>query len=158
MVRHRAIEPKSTEPAVGQVQVNFLAQPPLRADARAVADEKHADHQLRGDRRPALLAIERAQVLADVGQVHKSIDGTQQMVRRNVPFERKLVEQGFLLDPTFPHHRLHPRSPTTGVNQSPRARAIPSFSTQSPRYRPFEQDPHHRTWALAYRASADRAT
>src|SRR5580700_8310473 len=41
VVRHRALEPEPTEPAVAEVQVYFLAQPPLRADAEAVADDQH---------------------------------------------------------------------------------------------------------------------
>src|SRR5213596_3657556 len=37
MVRHVAVEAEPAEPAVSEVEVNLLAQPPLRADAEAVA-------------------------------------------------------------------------------------------------------------------------
>ena len=58
---------------VRQVEVNLLAQPPLRADAEAVADDQHPDQQ------PGI------------------IEG-----RRHVPLERKLVEQRVLLDWPLP--------------------------------------------------------
>src|SRR5689334_17169527 len=35
------LQPQATEPAVGQVQMNLLAQPALGADAKAIADHKH---------------------------------------------------------------------------------------------------------------------
>ena len=65
MVGHVAIEAEPAEPAIGQVQMNLLAQPPLGADAEAVADDQHPDHQLGINRGPADLAVEGAQVLAD---------------------------------------------------------------------------------------------
>src|SRR6202023_1202296 len=43
VVGHTPIEPEPAEPAVGEVQVNLFAQPPLRADAQAVADNQHPD-------------------------------------------------------------------------------------------------------------------
>src|SRR5258708_2460088 len=51
------------------------------------------------------------------------------MVHRHVPLERKLVKQGVLRDPPFPHHRTSPPASTTRVNQRPSTGAIPSFST-----------------------------
>jgi hypothetical protein len=41
MVRHIAIEAKATEPAVCQIEMDLIAQPPLRADAEAIADDQH---------------------------------------------------------------------------------------------------------------------
>src|SRR5215472_2636586 len=52
VVRHGTVKPEPAEPAVRQVQVNFLAQPPLRAYAEAIADDQHPNHQLRINRRP----------------------------------------------------------------------------------------------------------
>src|SRR5215217_147077 len=63
MIRHLAVEAQTTKPAVRQVEVHLLAQPPLRADAEAVADDQHPDQQLRVDRRPPHLAVERSQFL-----------------------------------------------------------------------------------------------
>src|SRR5215469_17478697 len=74
MVRHRSVEPQPAKPSITEVQMDIIAQPPLRADAEAVPDDQHADHQLRVDRRSAHLAVERAQVLADTRQIHKPVD------------------------------------------------------------------------------------
>ena len=62
--RVRQVEP--AKPAIGEVEMNLLAQPPLRADAHDVADEQHAEHQLRVDRRPADGAVEGQKIAADV--------------------------------------------------------------------------------------------
>jgi hypothetical protein len=51
-------QPQSAEPAVGKIEVHFLAQPPLRADAEAIADKQHSDHELRIDRRAPRVAEE----------------------------------------------------------------------------------------------------
>lgn len=70
MIRHPAIEAEPAEPAMGEVEVHFLAQPPLRR-MKAVTQDRHPDHQLRVDRTPARLAVVRAQVFADARQIHR---------------------------------------------------------------------------------------
>jgi hypothetical protein len=111
VIRHRTIETEPAEPAVAEVQVNFLAQPPLRADAKAVADDQHPDHQLRVDRRPSHFAVKRRQFAPYPVEVDKPVDRSQQVLRRHMAFERELVEQSFLPASTFPHHRLHSGPP-----------------------------------------------
>jgi len=108
MVRHRAVEPEPAEPAVGEVQVDLLAQPPVRADAEAVADDQHPDQQLRIDRRPTHLAVERRPFAPHPVEFDKPVDRAQQMLRRHMPFERKLVEQRVLADLPLPHHPTAP--------------------------------------------------
>src|SRR5215216_7804686 len=108
MIGYITVEPEPAKPAIGEVQMDLFAQPPLRADAAAVADDQHADQQLRIDRRPTFLAIERSQFLSQAVEFDEPVDRSKQMPLGHVPFERKLVEQGFLSDPTFPHHGLHP--------------------------------------------------
>jgi len=46
VMRDLVIEIERTKPAVRQVKLHLLAQLPLRADAIAVADDEHPDHQL----------------------------------------------------------------------------------------------------------------
>ncbi len=46
VVRHLAIEAELVEPAVGEVQVHLLAQPPFGANAKAVANKQHPDESL----------------------------------------------------------------------------------------------------------------
>ena len=59
VVRDRVFQVQPAEPAIRQVQVDLLAQPALGANAEAVADDQHADHQLRIDRWAAGVAVER---------------------------------------------------------------------------------------------------
>ena len=116
VVGHVAVEPEPAEPAIGQVQMNFVAEPPLRADAEAVADDQHPDHQLRIDRRPPDLAVERRQLPPHLRQVDEAVDRPQQMVGRHMAIEREVVEQRALLDLPRSHHRLSPCL-STGLNQ-----------------------------------------
>jgi hypothetical protein len=69
VIRDRPLESEPAEPAIGEVQVHLLAEPTLGPDAEAVADDQHPDHQLRVDRGPPDLAVERAQVRAQARQV-----------------------------------------------------------------------------------------
>jgi hypothetical protein len=46
VIRHRVFQTQPAEPAIRQVQVNFLAQPPLGPDAEAVTHDQHANQQL----------------------------------------------------------------------------------------------------------------
>jgi hypothetical protein len=52
--RIHPIEAKATEPAVCQIEMDLIAQPPLRADAEAIADDQHPDHAARGSSLTAL--------------------------------------------------------------------------------------------------------
>jgi hypothetical protein len=104
VVRYVAIQAQAAEPAVGQVEVDLLAEPPLRADAQAVAHQQHPDHQLGIDRGPADRAVERGQVRPHALQVHEAVDGAEQMGLRDAPLQRELVEQLRLIDPPLAHH------------------------------------------------------
>ena len=87
--------------------MHFLAEPALRADAEAVADDQHPDHQFRIDRGTPDLAVEGPQVRADAGQVDEPVDRAQQVIGRHVPFEAELVEQRLLHHRPLAHHRLN---------------------------------------------------
>ncbi len=65
VIRHRIRQVEPAEPAIGQVQMNLFAEPPLGPDAHAIADQQHPDHQLRIDRGPARRAVERGEMRAD---------------------------------------------------------------------------------------------
>ena len=116
MVRHVAIEPKPTKPAIGQIEVNLIAQPPLGTDAEAITYDQHSDHQFGINRGPANGAVKRSQLPPQFAKLHEPVDRAQQMIRRNVPFERELIEQRSLFDLPMPHHdpalsqRLNQRS------------------------------------------------
>jgi hypothetical protein len=84
--------------------VYFLAQASLRADAQAVADQQHADHQLGINRGSADGAVEARQVLAQFGAVDEAVDAPQQVITGNVIFKPELVEQALLHHETLAHH------------------------------------------------------
>ena len=104
MVGHAAVQAKAADPTIGEVQVDLFAQPPLGADAAAVADQQHPDHQLGIDRRPADGTVEGLKLPADVAQLDEAVDGAQQVVGGNVLLEAEAVEQRFLPDLPLAHH------------------------------------------------------
>lgn len=104
VVGHVTVEPKPAEPALCQVEVNLLAQAPLRANAEAVTDQQHPDHQLGGDRGMSDRAVEDRQFSPQPIEVHEPVDRSQQMIGRNVPLKRKLIEQRDLLNSLMSHH------------------------------------------------------
>src|SRR6185369_17089229 len=61
VIRNRPIQTKPAEPPVGQIEVNLIAQPPLRSDAETVTDQEHPDHQFGVYRRPPDVAVESHQ-------------------------------------------------------------------------------------------------
>ena len=87
MIGHVAIEPEPAEPTIGEVQMDLVAEPPLRADTKAVADDQHAQKQLRIDRGTARAAVERCQLSPQVRQVDEAVDRAKKMVRRHMPIE-----------------------------------------------------------------------
>jgi hypothetical protein len=84
MIGDMPIEPEPTKPSIGQIEVDFLAQPPLGADAEAIADDQHSDHQLWINRWPAHRAVECRQLPPHIPQLDEPVDGAQQMIRRNM--------------------------------------------------------------------------
>jgi hypothetical protein len=63
MVRHRVLQAESTEPAIGQIEMDLFAQSALGTNAKAVTDDQHPYHQLWIDRRPPGVTVERREVL-----------------------------------------------------------------------------------------------
>src|SRR5260370_3434115 len=110
MIGNLVIEIEPAEPPISQVQLNLLAQPPLEADAVAVANDQHPDQELRIDRRSTDVAIERCQLLAQVSQHlhYNRIDPAQEMARRNAPFEVEQIEQLALIARLPTHHGKPP--------------------------------------------------
>ena len=89
------------------MQLDFLSELAFRADAVAVADNEHPDHELGVDRRTADVAVVRLELLVQVGERHrhKHVHPPQQMVLGDAIFEAKLVEQAALITSQSPHHR-----------------------------------------------------
>jgi hypothetical protein len=53
---------------IRQMQGDLLAEPPLRADAVAVADDEHPDHRLGIDRRTPDVTVVGLQLLVQIGE------------------------------------------------------------------------------------------
>src|SRR3569833_1397377 len=84
MLGYRILQAQATEPAVGQIELDFFAQAPLGTNAIAVADDEHADHQLRVDRGPASSAVKAGQMAAQVTQIKEAVNYPQQVIGRDV--------------------------------------------------------------------------
>jgi hypothetical protein len=72
--------------------VHLLTQAPLGADAEAVADQQHADHQLGINRGPSHGAVETRQVLAQLGAVNEAVDAPQEVIGRDMILKLERVE------------------------------------------------------------------
>jgi hypothetical protein len=66
MIRHRIFQAEAAEPPIGQVQMHFLAQPPLGSNAEAVTDKSasapSARHRSKAD---LVFRISRFRLLLD---------------------------------------------------------------------------------------------
>lgn len=131
--RHRLVEIEPAEPSVRQMQLDFLAQPPLEADAVAIAHNPHPNYKLGINRRPANLAVGRRQLLAQVSQHlrHDRIDPPQQMSRRNALLKIEQLENLALIAP-LPAHHGKPPSLKAQQTESLFADYARPFSTTSP--------------------------
>lgn len=89
-----------------------------RADAEAVADEQHTDHQLKINRGAARGGVERGQLLAQAGEIDEAVDGAQEMVGGTVGVERERLEQSTLLDLLMSHHILLPAAERRPIDRS----------------------------------------
>ena len=54
--------------------MDLLAQPTFRANAKAIADNEHPDHQLGIDRRATRLAVVRLQMRPNLRKVDEPVD------------------------------------------------------------------------------------
>ena len=95
VVGNLVVEIEAAEPAISEVQLDLLAQLPLEANAVAVTDDEHSDHQLGIDRRPADLTVEGLQLLPKLSQYprHGRIDAAQEMALRNASLEVEEIKQ-----------------------------------------------------------------
>jgi len=85
VIGHLATKIEAAKPPVSQIEVNLLAEAPLRPDAEAIADNQHSDHQLGINRGPAHAAVKRCQLPPQIAKFNEPIDRPQQMIRWNVP-------------------------------------------------------------------------
>ncbi len=76
MDRDLAIQTEPAKPAIGEIEMNLLAQAALRPYAHAIADDQHANHQLRIDRGATGATVERLQCLTDLIEAEMPVDAS----------------------------------------------------------------------------------
>lgn len=76
--------------------MGLFAQPPFGADAIAVADDQHADHQFGINRRTPNWAVKIGEVMAQVTQIETLINVAQKMIGWDVIFKVERVKQPLL--------------------------------------------------------------
>jgi len=106
-VGNRVIEIEPAEPPVCEVEHHLLAQFSLRAEAEAVADDKHPDQQLGINRRPPNVAVEWTQLFVQIAKhrCYENVDPAQQVALRDHVFEPEFIKKARLLSMLSPHHR-----------------------------------------------------
>jgi hypothetical protein len=92
MVRDLAIQTEPTEPAICEIEMNLLAQAALRPYAHAIADDQHADHQLRIDRGATGAAVERLQPLTEAIEIKMPVDASQHVIERDMVVEAEIIK------------------------------------------------------------------
>ncbi len=88
--------------------MDLVAQTPLGADAAAVANQQHADHQLGIDRGPTNGAVVGRKLATNATQLNEAIDRAQQVIGGHVIVEVEAVEQRFLSGCSLAHHGRNP--------------------------------------------------
>ena len=84
MIRDTIGQVEPAEPAICEVQMHLLAEAPLGPDTEAITDRKHADQQVGIDRRTAGVTVEIRKMGADTAQSDVPIDGSQQVILRDM--------------------------------------------------------------------------
>ncbi|SIT19225.1 hypothetical protein SAMN05421772_1531 [Paracoccus saliphilus] len=80
VIRHRVLESEPAEPAISEVEVNFLADTPLGPQPHDIADHQHPDHEFRIDRGSTGVAVETAHLLVQTGQIQEAVNTPKEMV------------------------------------------------------------------------------
>ena len=119
------------EPPVGQVDLDFSAQPALRAERKHVANDQHPDHQYRINRGPTRVRVIRRQLLVHPTQIEKTVDLPHQMIGRNYLVEIKRIEKLSLSFFPPSHHAPLPPMPSPPTESWFAIRIKGSFATQS---------------------------
>jgi hypothetical protein len=91
MIGDPVLDAELAKPPVGQVDLDFNAEPAFRAERKHVADDQYSDHEHRINRRPTSVRIVRRQLLVHPTQIEQTVDLPHQMIRWNhfVQIERK---------------------------------------------------------------------
>jgi len=132
VVRHLPVETEPAEPAIGQIEMNLVAEPTFGPDAEAVADDQYPDHQIGVGQTDGPSSYRKAREASapPTDRTNRSIE-PQHVIGRDMLFETETVETALPASPsarpssaTLPLHRQSESSAP-----SPPASTI--FSTES---------------------------
>src|SRR5580765_7467952 len=111
--------PRGLTSPIGEIQLHFTADQPLRTDRKDIPYDQHPDHQLRIDRRATHRGIMRCKFAAKPGKIESNIDLPYQMIFGNRVAKIKLVEQLTLVTLQTAHHgSTSPRFASTQRNHA----------------------------------------
>ena len=102
MVGHRAVQADAAEPAISEIEVDLVAEPPLGADDMQIADEQHAQHQLGVDRWPSYGAVVWRESPPNEVEVEHRVNAAEQVIGGHVVLKPETKEQRLL--PRKPAH------------------------------------------------------
>ena len=117
MIWHRVRQIKTTEPAIGQIEMDLFAQSPFRADTHAIANQQHTDHQFWINGGATGRTVERCKKCPDIGEIDKPVYQSQQVILRNVIFNAELIKQCCLSILSWSHHRKQSPKSMEKLNQ-----------------------------------------
>ena len=80
MIRDAVTKVEAAEPAIGQIQMNLLAQAAFGSDARAIAYKQHPDHQFRINGWATSVAVKLGKMRTNTTQLNEPINQMQQVV------------------------------------------------------------------------------
>jgi hypothetical protein len=124
MIGDVAVEPQATEPAIGKIEVDLVAQPTLRTDAEAVADDEDPDYQLRIDRGSSHVAIVRPQMRPQSREIDKTVDLAKQVIVGDMPLKAEAIEQRLLHHSPLAHHRRTSCTKEKGISAPHRDQGV----------------------------------
>jgi hypothetical protein len=94
MVGDAASQAKPAEPPIGQIEIDFLAKTPFRANAETITDDQHADHEVQIDGWATHVAVKGSQKGPQFAQINKPINFAQQMIARD-PIAQAATRNGW---------------------------------------------------------------
>src|ERR1700730_4738119 len=93
VVGDAVFQAKPAEPPIGQIEIDFLAKTPFRANAEPITNDLPADHEVWIDGWATQVAVKWSQMGAQFAQINKPINLAQQMIARDPILQAKLIKQ-----------------------------------------------------------------
>jgi hypothetical protein len=110
--------------------MGLFAKSALRADAKTVSHQQHSEKQFRLDGWATRVAVVIRKVCPNAAQINEAVNRPQQVILRDMTFQRELVEQRCLCFLLRSQHRK-PSHSLKELNQRCASQSRKSFSTQS---------------------------